>query len=91
MNSLQTIEFDNRNWNKNISGTIYCSDLSIYAKRAGGRHLTAHIKQRTVAFIRTKILGEIVVAYLLGHPVYYKEIALTSEATAPPDLPSGSR
>ena len=38
-----------------------------------------------------EILGEIGVTFLLGHPVYYKEIALASEATAPPDLPSGSR
>ena len=55
MNTLQTIEFDNQNRNKNISGTIYRSDLCLYAKRAGGHHLTAHIKHGTVAFIQTEI------------------------------------
>ena len=49
MNLLQTIKFDNRNRKKNISGTNYRSDLCLYAKRAGGHHLTAHMKHRHVA------------------------------------------
>ena len=44
MNTLQTIEFDDKNRNKNISGTIYRSDLCLYAKRTGGHRITAHIK-----------------------------------------------
>ena len=55
INTLQTIEFVNQNTNKNISGTIYCSDLCLYAKQAGGHHLTAHIKHGTVALIQTEI------------------------------------
>ena len=55
MNTLLTIEFDNQNLNKNISGTIYPSDLCLYGKQTGGHHLTAHIKHITVAFIRTEI------------------------------------
>ena len=55
MNVLQTIEFDNRNRNQNISGTACLSDLCLYAKRTGGHPITAHIKHRTVALIRTEI------------------------------------
>ena len=55
MNLLQTIKFDNRNRKKNISGTVYRSDLCLYAKRAGGHHLTAHMKHRSVAFIFPEI------------------------------------
>ena len=55
MNTLQTIEFDNQNRNKNISGTVYRSDLCLYAKRAGGHHLTTHMKHKSVASILTEI------------------------------------
>ena len=48
MNTLQTIEFDNQNQNKNISGTIYRSDLCLYAKRTEGHQLTAHVRYRSV-------------------------------------------
>ena len=68
MNLLQTIEFDNSYRNKNISGTVYRSDLCLYAKRAGGRHLTAHIKQRPAAFLWTEISGEIKCRISFGTP-----------------------
>ena len=55
MNTLQAIEFDNQNRNKNISGTIYCSDLCLYAKRTGGHHLTADIKHGPVALTQKEI------------------------------------
>ena len=55
MNLLQTIEFINRNWSQNISGTIYRSDLCLYAKRTGGHHLTANIKHGPVALTRREI------------------------------------
>jgi hypothetical protein len=55
MDLLQTIGFDNQNRNKIISGTVYCSDLCLYAKRTGGHPFTAHIKHRTVAIIKKEI------------------------------------
>ena len=55
MNLFQSIEFDNQNRNQNISRTAYRSDHCLYAKRTGGHPLTAHIKHRTVALIRTEI------------------------------------
>ena len=55
MNTLQTIEFDNQNQNKNISGTIYHSDLCLYVKQTGGHQLTADIKHGPVALTRKEI------------------------------------
>ena len=46
---------ENQNRNKNISGTIYRSDLCLYSKRSGGHHLTAHMKQRPVALTMMEI------------------------------------
>ena len=55
MNLFQSIEFDNRKRNQNISRTAYRSDHCLYAKRTGGHPLTAHIKHIPVALIRREI------------------------------------
>ena len=51
------------------SGTVYRSDMFLYAKRKGGPPLSAHIKHRTVALIRTEILRKICVELFFIQPV----------------------
>ena len=55
MNLSSTIGFDNQNWNRNISGTAYLSDMFLYEKQTGGTPISAHIKHITVALIWTEI------------------------------------
>jgi hypothetical protein len=64
-----TSRFRFQNGFANILGTVYQSHMFQYAKRMRGPPLTDHIKQRTVALLRTKKLRKIGVTFFFIHPV----------------------